>query len=91
MVVQIEAHTDTRGSLSYNNGLSQRRAQTCVDYLVAQGIDAKRLVPKGFGELRPLFADNYIKALPTLEEREAAHQRNRRTVFKVLSTDYNAE
>lgn len=96
IVVQLRSHTDYRGSNRANEGLSQRRAQSCVNYLVNEkGIPADRLVAKGMGEYEPLrMADGvlldkaYIDALPTEEEREAAHQRNRRTDFKVLRTDY---
>lgn len=91
IAIQIEAHTDTRGSSGYNNGLSHKRAKACVDYLIAQGIDAGRLTSKGFGESRPLFTDAYVAGLATVEEREAAHQRNRRTVFSVLSTTWNVK
>jgi len=99
--IQLEAHTDFRGKDPYNLDLSQRRANTCVTYLIQKGIDPGRLVPKGVGEgtpavlvqpLGPLPAgtkltESVINKLPA-EFQEAAHQINRRTVFKVLSTDF---
>lgn len=101
IVIQLRSHTDFRGSGRYNQSLSQRRAQSCVDYLVKEkGVDAERIVAKGMGENEPLtikkadgsvdfvLDEKYINALKTEEEKEAAHQRNRRTDFKVLRDDY---
>jgi outer membrane protein OmpA-like peptidoglycan-associated protein len=54
IIVQLMAHTDSRGSNSANLKLSQRRADSCVAYLVNEkGIDPARLVPKGYGETVP--------------------------------------
>ena len=82
------AHTDTRGNADKNMSLSQRRAQSCVDYLVTKGIPADRMEAKGYGETTPIIDDATISALPTKEEKEAAHQKNRRTEFRVLRDDY---
>ncbi len=57
LVVEINAHTDARGSDKYNQKLSERRAQSCVTYLISKGIDRDRLIPRGFGESSP----NYLK------------------------------
>ena len=91
IVVQLRSHTDCRGSATYNRNLAQRRAQSCVDYLVKEkGIPEERLVPLGRGEDEPLpgLECNAIEKLPTKAEKEAAHQRNRRTDCKILSFDY---
>ncbi len=96
IVVELRSHTDFRGSRSYNQKLSQKRAQSAVDYLVKEkGIPADRIVAKGMGEDEPLtlpdgtvLDEKYIKSLKTKEEQEAAHQLNRRTDFKVIRTDY---
>ncbi|MEO9532272.1 MAG: OmpA family protein [Crocinitomicaceae bacterium] len=54
IIVQLMAHTDSRGSNSANLSLSQRRADSCVAYLVNEkGLDPARLVPKGLGETTP--------------------------------------
>jgi outer membrane protein OmpA-like peptidoglycan-associated protein/tetratricopeptide (TPR) repeat protein len=54
ITIELMAHTDARGSASANQSLSQRRAQSCVDYLVNEkGLDTKRLTPKGYGENVP--------------------------------------
>jgi peptidoglycan-associated lipoprotein len=91
IIIELQAHTDCRGSDSYNKKLSQRRAQSCVDYLVTKGIPKERMVPVGYGEDSPRgegLECNTISKLSTKEEQEAAHQKNRRTQFRVLSFDY---
>lgn len=88
IIIELAAHTDTRDTEARNQILSQNRAQSCVNYLVTKGIDPIRMVAKGYGETRPRISDAEIKAMKTEEEREAAHQSNRRTEFRVLSYDY---
>ena len=95
MVIEIAAHTDCRGSEKANLALSERRALACVNYLVQEkGIDPRRIVAKGYGELRPLKPANgnalteaYINSRPE-NEREALHQLNRRTVFRIVSNNF---
>lgn len=53
----VEGHTDAAGTPGYNLNLSQRRAQAVVRYLSEKGVDAGRLVPKGYGQAQPLVAD----------------------------------
>ncbi len=76
--IQLGSHTDCRGNDRYNQDLSQKRAQSAVDYLIAKGIDPERLVAQGFGESVP-EADCACNRCT-----EEEHQRNRRTTFKVL-------
>ena len=57
VVVEVGGHTDDIGDASYNQFLSEQRAQTVVDRLVAQGVDPERLIPVGYGETEPI-ADN---------------------------------
>ncbi len=52
--VRVEGHTDSRGTAEYNKGLSERRAQSVVDYLVSKGIAASRLSAIGYGEAAPV-------------------------------------
>jgi len=78
--VELSSHTDSRGSDKSNLTLSQKRAQSCVDYLISQGIPSKRIVAKGYGELQLL---NKCKNGVTCDE--ADHQKNRRTEIKILS------
>ena len=91
IVIELQAHTDCRGGDDYNQELSQRRAQSCVDYLISKGIPAERMKAVGYGETIPrmkaLECDE-ISKLSTNEEQEAAHQKNRRTQFIVLNFDY---
>lgn len=83
--IEINAHTDTRGSDKHNLRLSQARAQSCVDYLIKKGIAKDRLLPTGYGETQPLIKDDAIALMvPKSEEFELAHQKNRRTAFKVI-------
>jgi len=56
-VVEVAGHTDSSGSESYNQSLSERRAGTVTQYLQTQGIVGQRLMTVGMGELRPI-ADN---------------------------------
>lgn len=83
--IEINSHTDTRGSDVYNLKLSQARAQSCVNYLISKGIKSERLKPTGYGETKPIISDEEIaKLVPKSEEFDAAHQKNRRTAFKVI-------
>ncbi|NJN26719.1 MAG: OmpA family protein [Cyclobacteriaceae bacterium] len=85
--IELSSHTDSRQTAAYNDDLSKRRAQSAVAYIVSEGIDPARLKAKGYGESQLLISDDEINKLPTEEAKEAAHQRNRRTEFKV--TEYN--
>ncbi|MBI3136858.1 MAG: OmpA family protein [Bacteroidetes bacterium] len=95
LTIEIRSHTDMRGNDEYNLKLSERRAQSVVDYLVDHGIPRERLIPKGYGETMPAevpeedgtmvtLTPAYIDALPGQDAKEVAHQRNRRTAFFVL-------
>ncbi|MDP4281130.1 MAG: OmpA family protein [Bacteroidota bacterium] len=53
LVIELAAHTDSRNTFEYNDVLSQKRAQSVVDYLVSRGIDPDRLVAKGYGKRVP--------------------------------------
>lgn len=59
--VEIAGHTDSTGAEAYNQKLSESRAKSVRDYLVANGVDAGRLTIKGYGESQPLV-DNSTKA-----------------------------
>ncbi|MFT7613634.1 MAG: peptidoglycan-associated lipoprotein [Parvicellaceae bacterium] len=93
LVVELQAHTDCRGKAPYNQNLSQKRAETCVNYLIGKGIPRDRLVPVGYGEAKPRegLGCSAIEKLATEQDKEAAHQRNRRTQFKILSFDYETK
>ncbi|NEM96295.1 OmpA family protein [Pontibacter burrus] len=73
--IELSSHTDARGSDIYNQDLSQRRAESAVEYIISKGIDRSRITAKGYGESRPV-----VRNAKTEED----HQRNRRTEFKVV-------
>lgn len=54
---EVDGYTDSTGSAKYNQGLSERRAQSVADYLTSNGITTGRLSVKGYGEENPV-ADN---------------------------------
>ncbi|MEY3344213.1 MAG: hypothetical protein RL090_1897 [Bacteroidota bacterium] len=88
ITIRIEAHTDSRATDEYNMDLSKRRAKSVVDYLIGKGIDKDRLSSEGFGESKLRVSDAEIEKMGSDAEKEAAHQKNRRTEFSVLSTDF---
>lgn len=105
VTIELMSHTDSRGAPADNMELSQRRAQSVVDYLISKGIAADRMEAKGYGESKPkvvdekiaedykflkindILTESFINQLPA-NQQEQAHQINRRTEFRVLSTDY---
>ncbi|MCC2545793.1 OmpA family protein [Hymenobacter sp. BT175] len=74
ITIELSSHTDSRGKDAYNMTLSQKRAQSAVDYIVSKGVDKARITAKGYGETKPV-----IKTAKT----EDQYQKNRRTEFKV--------
>jgi OOP family OmpA-OmpF porin len=77
MRVSIEGHTDTVGGESFNKGLSQRRAEAVLDYLVTRGISPERLEAVGFGPTRPIASNKTA----------GGRARNRRTDFRVVALE----
>ena len=88
IIIELRSHTDSRDTDQRNQVLSEKRAQSCVDYLISKGIDPVRLTAVGVGESELKISDAEIAKMSTREEKEAMHQKNRRTDFKVLSWDY---
>lgn len=85
--IELGSHTDCRADSMYNIGLSQRRADSAVAYLISKGIDSLRIVSKGYGETRLV---NKCKCegevvVPCTEEE---HQLNRRTTVQFLDNNY---
>jgi peptidoglycan-associated lipoprotein len=76
--IQLSSHTDCRGKDDYNATLSQKRAESAVNFLISKGIASERLVAKGYGESQPAVICDCAKCT------EDQHQANRRTTFKVL-------
>ena len=74
--VEIAAHTDDVGSAQYNQSLSEKRAQSVVDYLIDNQISIERFVARGYGEDEPIVPN----------DTEDGRAKNRRVELKVLST-----
>lgn len=69
VTIELGAHTDSRGSDVDNISLSQRRAQSVVDYVIRKGIAADRLTAKGYGESEPKTVDaKLVQQYPFLKE-----------------------
>lgn len=76
VVIEIQGHTDSQGSETYNQQLSEKRAKAVYQHLVEKlGIDAKRLQYKGYGQTQPIASN----------EKAAGRARNRRTTFEIIS------
>lgn len=82
--IELGGHTDTRGDATENQILSTDRAKSVYNYLIGQGIVADRLTYKGYGETVNIHTDADIAKLATEKEKEAAHQENRRTEYKII-------
>jgi outer membrane protein OmpA-like peptidoglycan-associated protein/tetratricopeptide (TPR) repeat protein len=80
--IEVEAHTDSKGSDAYNMKLSQARAQSIVDYLQSRGIAANRLVARGYGETMPLEPN----ILPDGSDNPDGRAKNRRCGFRVVGS-----
>jgi outer membrane protein OmpA-like peptidoglycan-associated protein len=76
--IEMGSHTDVRGSDTYNEVLSGKRAHAAVEYLISKGIDQERLTWKGYGE--SVLVNECSDGVECSEEK---HQENRRTEFKV--------
>jgi len=85
IIVELGSHTDSRGSDEYNRDLSQKRAESCVNYLIEKGIPKERISPKGYGESKPLEDCSKHPECPTGSQGDCdCHQLNRRTEFKIV-------
>ncbi len=74
VVLEVQAHTDNRGSAADNLSLSQRRAESVANYMIDSGISSDRVRARGFGESRPAFRN----------ASEEGRRRNRRVVFQTV-------
>lgn len=77
MVIVVESHTDNRGTDVYNEKLSERRAQSTVQYVISKGINASRITGEGKGETTPMVncGENCT---------DADHAKNRRSKFNIV-------
>ncbi|MCU0821833.1 MAG: PQQ-binding-like beta-propeller repeat protein [Spirochaetes bacterium] len=74
MKVEIRGHTDSTGEEAYNQKLSERRADSVVEYMIKNGISPERLTSVGFGEIKPIASN----------ETEEGRAKNRRTEFRII-------
>lgn len=75
--IEIQGHTDSRGTDDYNMGLSVRRATAVRDYLRQNGIAAPRMTTKGFGESAPSYSNDTPEGMA----------QNRRVEFLITAND----
>ena len=78
--VELGSHTDCRGSESYNQELSQKRAESAVNYIISRGISAERIIARGYGKSQLV---NKCNCSGVNSCSEAEHQFNRRTEFRI--------
>ncbi|MFV8226840.1 OmpA family protein [Christiangramia aquimixticola] len=80
LVIEIDSHTDSRGSNFYNEKLAERRAKSTYEYLLSKGIAPERIVKyQGYGETKP--------AIDCERCSEEEHQLNRRSMFKIVKME----
>ena len=81
--IELSSHTDSVDTESYNQRLSQRRAESAVSYIIEAGIDKDRMTAKGYGEAIPIARNTN----PDGTDNPEGRQKNRRTEFKVTRID----
>ncbi len=86
IIIELSSHTDSRGNDAYNLNLSQRRAESCVNYLINEkGIPKERITAKGYGKTKPLDDCSKYPECPNDQSGDCpCHQQNRRTEFKII-------
>ncbi|MBR6265622.1 MAG: OmpA family protein [Bacteroidales bacterium] len=82
IIVEIGSHTDSKGTDNYNIKLSQRRAESVVNFLIRNGIDKNRLHAKGYGETMPIAPNEFEDGT----DNPVGRAKNRRTEFRVIGT-----
>jgi len=85
--IELGSHTDCRADSVYNIGLSQRRADSAVAYLIAKGVDSARIVAKGYGEnqlVNKCACEGPNERIQGQKCTEEEHQMNRRTTVRFL-------
>lgn len=80
--IEISAHTDNKGSDPYNLKLSQRRAESLVRYLNSKDVPLHQMIPKGYGETKPIAPNTNTDGSDNPEGRK----KNRRVEIKILGT-----
>lgn len=75
--IEIQGHTDSRGSLAHNQGLSERRATAVSNYLISKEVSVGRLTVVGYGETLPKYVN----------DTEQGRAQNRRVEFVITAND----
>ena len=78
--IEVSSHTDNKGSISYNNNLSKRRAKNVMSFLLDNGISRNRVVSVGYGETQPIAPNEFEDGSDNPEGRKI----NRRTEYKII-------
>jgi OOP family OmpA-OmpF porin len=81
--IEISGHTDSKGSDTYNQKLSQKRALAVVKYLTDRGVDGDRMVGVGYGETQPIAINTNIDG----SDNEEGRAMNRRIELKITESD----
>jgi outer membrane protein OmpA-like peptidoglycan-associated protein len=84
MKIVLEGHTDSRGNQIDNIKLSTARALSVYTYLTLKGISENRMSHNGYGSSNPIIKDEEIQDMTNPSDKEAAHQKNRRTVWREI-------
>lgn len=93
LTLSIEGHTDFKGSDEYNQKLSERRATEAKAYIIEKGIASERIITVGYGEARPIAANQNDDG----SDNEAGRAKNRRVEFKLsnfedgIKVEYEAQ
>lgn len=76
LLLEVQGHTDSKGSDAYNLDLSHRRVVSVVNYLISKGVEPERLVPMGYGETKPIASNSTA----------SGRAKNRRVQFVIMDT-----
>lgn len=79
ILVELGSHSDSRGNDKSNLTLSQKRAESCVNYLISKGVKSSNIIARGYGETLPMN-----RCINGVKCSEAEHQENRRTELRIL-------
>lgn len=82
LIIEIMAHTDSKGDDNYNKKLSQKRAESVRDYLIEKGTEKDRIQAKGYGEEQPIAPNQNADGSDNPEGRA----KNRRVEFRITGT-----
>ncbi|MEZ4886353.1 MAG: OmpA family protein [Chitinophagales bacterium] len=85
IVIDLRSHTDSRGTHPYNDDLSDKRAQSALNYITSRGVVPSRMTAKGYGENQ--LTNECADGVPC---DEGKHQENRRTEFVITGYNSNA-